>query len=222
MIIIFLILNFLTFGYSVSFANSIDSTTFRDNPNYIQELSLFEVYRTEQADIVLLGDSNIKGADWGELLGRKNVISRGVVSDVIEGYIARLNFVFNLEPKVVIINGGLNDVYSWIPVEKIFQNYVQLIELIKKKNITVVVQSTFHVITTWPQAEDRNKEIDKLNLVVEEYCKKNKIPFLNLTPMMSRNGAFKLELTNSWGHINGRGYKIWANELDKLLLILGH
>jgi lysophospholipase L1-like esterase len=28
-------------------------------------------------------------------------------------------------------------------------------------------------------------------------------------------------LVNSWGHLNAKGYKIWANEVDKVLKKLG-
>lgn len=199
----------------------IDTPQYLKNPIYHQAIGLYEIYKLKQADIVMLGNSNISGADWGELLGRTNVANRGITSDVIEGYVSRLNFIVTLNPKVVFISGGLNDVYNWIPVETILNDYIFLIEQLRKRGIIVVVQSTFNVISSYPSADTRNPEIDKLNRQLKEYCKKEAIEFIDLIPFMSRKGAFREEYTNPWGHINPKGYKIWADQVDRVLKKLG-
>ena len=199
----------------------VDTPQYLKNPLYHQAVGLYDISKIMQADIVMLGNSNIYGADWGELLGRTNVANRGVTSDVIEGYISRLNYVVTLNPKVVFISGGLNDVYNWIPVETIMNDYIFLIEQLRKRGIIVVVQSTFSVTSKWYSADTRNPEIDKLNKLLKDYCKKEAIEFLDLVPFMSRKGAFREEYTNSWGHINPKGYKIWADQVDRVLKKLG-
>ncbi|MBZ0199023.1 MAG: hypothetical protein K8H86_04085 [Ignavibacteriaceae bacterium] len=205
----------------VSIPTKVDTPQYLKNPLYHQALGLYEISRIKQADIVMLGNSNIYGADWSELLGRTNVVNRGITSDVIEGYISRLNYVVTLNPKIVFISGGLNDVYNWFPLSVIMSNYTFLVEQLKKRGIIVVVQSTFHVLSSWHAADTRNPEIDKLNILLKDYCKKEGVEFIDLVPLMSRKGAFREEYANSWGHINPRGYKVWADQVDKVLRKLG-
>ena len=44
---------------------------FRSNPNYTYEMGLYDIYKTKQADIVMLGNSITHGVKWNELLGAK-------------------------------------------------------------------------------------------------------------------------------------------------------
>lgn len=221
----FSIIFFLTSGFisgnDYLLANQQDSAYYSKNPLYIQEVGLYQIYKTKKADIVMLGDSNIRGADWNELLGREKVVGRGITSDVVEGYLSRLNYVTKLNPKVCFIIGGLNDVYSWIPLENILQNYIRLIQELKSKGIIVVVQSAIYTTKEWPNSENRNPEVRKLNNLLKEYCSNEKIHFIDLNEKMSTGLYINSNLVNSWGHLNANGYKIWAIEVDKLLKKLG-
>jgi len=212
---------YFIFGNNFIIANQQDSAYFAKNPLYIQETGLYEIYKTKKADIVMLGDSNVRGADWNELLGREKVVGRGITSDVIEGYLSRLNYVIKLKPKVCFIIGGLNDVYSWIPLENIIQNYTRLIQELKSKGIIVVVQSAIYTTKEWPNSENRNPEVQKLNSLLKEYCSNEKIHYIDLNSNMSTGLYINSNLVNSWGHLNAKGYKIWANEVDKVLKKLG-
>ncbi len=224
----------ITFIYAMCFFSSalaqdsiltntvrIDTPQYLKNPLYQQALGLYEINKLKQADIIMLGNSNVYGANWNELLGRTNVVNRGITSDIIEGYISRLNYVITLNPRIVFICGGLNDVYNWIPVSRIMNNYIFLIEQLRKRGIIVVVQSTFNVLSSWPSADTRNPEIDQLNALLKEYCKKEDVEFLDLIPLMTRRGSFREEYANSWGHINPKGYKVWGDQVDRILRKLG-
>jgi lysophospholipase L1-like esterase len=199
-----------------------DTPLYLQNPLYHQEISLYRVYKIKQADIVMLGNSNTHGVNWNELLGRPNVVERGVTSDILDGYLARIEYVIKLRPKICFISGGLNDIYNWISVEDIMNKYIELIDILQKNQIEPVVQSTFYVLADWPFAEDKNPEVTKLNSLLEEYCKRERMEFIDLTPITSRGGAFRKELTNAWGHLNGEGYRVWAEEVDKVLMKLGY
>jgi lysophospholipase L1-like esterase len=194
-----------------------DSITYRDNPNYIQQLELYSVYKTKQKDIVMLGNSITHGAAWNELLNRTDVVSRGIPSDVIEGYISRLDNIINLKPKVVFVMGGINDIYNWIPVEKIFQNYSFMIEQLRKRNIQVVIQSTLYVSDRWQYAADRNIEVKKLNKLLQLYSLDNNITFIDLNEKMSKGEFLDNFLTYDGLHLNGKGYRIWSREVERIL-----
>lgn len=119
-----------------------DSLRYKLNPNFELQSAMFDIYKTRQADVIMLGNSLTAGANWSELLGRSFVVGRGIPGDITAGYLARLNNIIQLKPKLVFILGGLNDIYGWIPVEEIFSNYVQLLNKLKENRITPVIQST--------------------------------------------------------------------------------
>ncbi|HRI46486.1 MAG TPA: GDSL-type esterase/lipase family protein [Ignavibacteriaceae bacterium] len=216
--IYFKIIILLTFSFQLFGQDNIPS--FKKNPLYIQEVELYEVYETKKANIVMLGDSHIQGANWGELLGRNDVVNRGVTSDVLEGYVARLPYVTKLNPKVCFIMGGLNDVYMWIPIDKIIIQYSILINELKKNKIKVVIHSALYPAEGADNPSDRNKIVSELNILLRELAEKENIIFIDLNEKMSRNMFTKKELTNSWYHLNAKGYEIWRDEVQRVLKLL--
>ncbi|MBS3945412.1 MAG: hypothetical protein KGZ42_07935, partial [Melioribacter sp.] len=87
-----------------------DTLKYRTNPNYELQTKMFGLYKTSQADIIMLGNSLTAGANWGELLGRSNAVGRGIPGDIIQGYNVRVNDILKLKPKIVFVLGGLNDI----------------------------------------------------------------------------------------------------------------
>ena len=229
---IFILLSFLISAYPIEAVHEVDSLRFMNNLNYKIQLGYYDVYKTKQADIVMLGNSLTQGASWNELLDRPNVVGRGIPSDIIEGFLYRMEYVYKLKPKICFVMGGVNDVYSWIPVEIIFQNYVKVVNGLKEKNIRVVIQSTLHTGPDWGKAwieannpelnvreynAGRNKEISKLNQMLFNFAKQNKIDFIDLNMEMSSLNFLKSNLTWDGTHLNGKGYKIWSEAVDKIL-----
>jgi lysophospholipase L1-like esterase len=210
----------------VLFAQKTDEVpAYKQNKNYSLQLEMYEIYKTKQADIVMLGNSLTHGANWNELVGRPNIVERGIVSDVTEGMLNRLDHVINLNPKIVFILAGLNDIYQWIPVEQIYANYVRILTQLQAKGITPVIQSTLYAGKRWgadwnitpADNNGRNNEVDKLNRLLKNYAKRLNITYIDLIPKMSRLHFMKEELTHDGLHLNAAGFKIWGNEVEKVL-----
>lgn len=198
-----------------------DTNTFRTNPNYIYEMALYDIYKTKQADIVMLGNSITHGVKWNELLGREKVIERGIPSDNLEGFISRLDYIYKLKPKVCFIMGGINDIYNWTPIEKIFQNYTRILKELKLRNIKVVIQSTLYVNGKYPSAADRNLQVENLNKMLLDYAKKNNIEFIDLNVKLSTNKYLNTDVTYDGLHLNAKGYRIWGREVESMLSKMG-
>lgn len=214
---------FLSAGVS---AQTVDSLIYKNNPNYETQTELYKIYKTRSAKIVMLGNSITQGADWGELLDRPYVVQRAVPGDILSGFLARMDFIHKLNPKIVFILGGINDIYSWIPVETVFANYVKILEDLKARNIIPVIQSTLYSAKSWgkdfggtPEINaGRNREVDKLNAMLKDYAAKNKIDFIDLNSQMKTDDDFlRPELTLDGLHLKAGGYKIWAAEVEKIL-----
>ncbi len=204
----------------------IDSTRYKLNPNYQLQLQMYDIYKTKQADIVMLGNSLTHGANWNELLGRSNVVERGIPSDVLDGFLARMSYIYRLKPKICFILGGINDIYNWTPVERIYFNYIRIINGLKNSGIRPVIQSTVYAGKSWgkdwgltPESNrGRNMEVDKLNSLLSEYAAKNDIDYIDLNSKMSTPDHFlKPELTWDGVHLNASGFRIWEAEVDKVL-----
>lgn len=187
------------------------------NPNYNYQLSLYDIYKTESADVVMLGNSITYGINWNELLGRDKIVNRGINSDIVEGFLNRIEYVIKLHPKLCFIMGGINDIYNDTPVDLNFQHYKKIIEILKENNITPIVQSTLYVSIKWHGYEDKNPEVRKLNELLYEYSKENEVDFIDLNLRLSRNGILIEKYTRDGVHLNAEGYKIWCKEVDNVL-----
>ena len=143
-----------------------------------------------------------------------------------------MQYVYNLSPKIVFVLGGLNDIFNWTPVDKIYKDYIKLIEDIKSKNIIPVIQSTTYAGKNWgkdwlaanrPSVDaaqnnaDRNREVDKLNLLLSNYAKTNNIDYIDLNAQVKQGNYLNSEVTHDGVHFNSKGYVIWATAIEKIL-----
>ena len=207
-------------------AQTSDTLIYKKNPNYELQMGMFDLYKTKQADIVMLGNSLTAGANWAELLGRSNVVSRAIPGDILQGFNARMDLVFKLKPKIVFIMGGLNDIYGWIPVNVVYTNYLRIITALQARGIIPVIQLTTYATKDYgkdwggtPETNrGRNREVDKLDKLLSDYAGRNGIDVINLLPSIAtKDGYLKPELTWDGVHFKPEAYKIWAREVENVL-----
>lgn len=192
-----------------------DTVIYRKNPNYDYEIALYKIYKKKRTNIVMLGNSITHGVNWNELIGRDDIVERGIPADILQGFAARINYILDLKPKICFIMGGINDIYSWIPLEQIFKSYVQVIEELQKNNVKVVVQSTLFTAKRYPASAERNLQVEKFNQMLREYCMKNKIEFMDLASKLCKDSFLRDENTHDGLHLNANGYKIWGQEVER-------
>jgi hypothetical protein len=161
-----------------------DTAPYLRNPNYKIQIDMYDLFKNQQADVVMLGNSLTYNTNWNEILNRKNIANRGIVSDITAGYLHRLGYVYKLKPKLCFIGSGVNDIYENFPVEQIFENYICIIDSIKSHNIIPVIQSTLYVSPKWHDAAEKYKEIEKLNELLSGYASKNSIEYLNINSLV--------------------------------------
>ncbi|MBI2420190.1 MAG: hypothetical protein HYV28_20200 [Ignavibacteriales bacterium] len=194
-----------------------DSLLYQKNPNYDYEIALYKVYKKKRANVVMLGNSITHGVNWNELTGRDDIVERGIPADILQGFTARINYVLDLKPRLCFIMGGINDIYSWIPLEQILSSYVQLIKELQKNNVKVVVQSTLFTAKRYPNSADRNQQVTKFNQMLQEYCLSNRVEFLDMNSKLSKDSFLRDENTHDGLHLNANGYKTWGQEVEKTI-----
>lgn len=221
LIFIFFICLFGSLNAKNLFPAQADTAQYLKNPNYKYEIALYETYKTKQADIVMLGNSITHGANWNQLLGRNDVIEMGIPSDIVEGMLNRLNFVYELEPKIVFILGGINDIYSWIPLETIMVNYIQIVKNLQARGIKPVIQSVLYAGELWPASAERNTQVTKFNNMLKQFADKNGITYVDLNKTMSKGTFLRPEYSRDALHLNAKGFHAWVKEIENVLLNAG-
>src|SRR5512140_3436981 len=83
-----------------------------------------------KADVVVLGDSLTQRAEWWELLGRP-IANRGIADDTVALVRARLGDVVELQPRVIFLLVGVNDLFRGASPERLAGEHAALVREIR-------------------------------------------------------------------------------------------
>lgn len=187
------------------------------NANYQIQTGMYDLYKTSQADVVMLGDSLTFNANWNELLNRNYVANRGISNDITAGYLHRLDYVYKLNPKLCFIEGGVNDLYSNYHANEVGRNMIQIVEEMQRHHIVPILQSTLYVASGWNKSSEKNQEIRELDQFLAAYAARKGIVFLDINRLVSQNGFLRDDFTPDGIHLNAKGYALWTAEVEKVL-----
>ena len=173
-----------------------------------------QLFPAIKVNILLIGDSLLAQENWNSLLKRndlKNDAFGGAITQQILWNIKRGELVSS--PKIVVIDGGINDLLSGVPTQRVFDNYQKIIETLRKENINVVA----HLVLYTVDNEAINKEVFVLNYLLKEYFESQKIEFIDMNLQLSDRKKLKPNFSVDGIHLRKEAYKIWANELSSKL-----
>lgn len=169
-------------------------------------------------NIVMLGNSFTSRGNWNYDLERTDIKNSGKGGSTTSHYVGYLkNAVIKHKPKICFIEGGTNDIGVGIPLNRTFKNYESIVDTLIKYKIEPVLQSTFYV--NQPGDSIVNSKIDSLNVFLKNLAEVKSIIFLNLNSFLSENKRLKNEYSKDGVHINENAYKIWMNEIKKILAL---
>jgi lysophospholipase L1-like esterase len=185
--------------------------SYKDNYQYDVRTSLFSIYEKENIHIVMLGNSITQAVQWNELLGRPDIANRGIGSDITEGFINRLPDIYQLNPDVCFIMGGINDIAKNIPAEKTLENIKEIIWNLEFHGITPVIQSVLYVSKQNPEWKKINTKVDELNMALRKFCGEQGVLFLNVNMVLADGEALDGQYTYDGVHLLGNGYEKWRD-----------
>ncbi|MGA8488797.1 MAG: SGNH/GDSL hydrolase family protein [Terriglobales bacterium] len=170
--------------------------------------------------VVFFGDSITDKWDLEEYFPGKPYINRGISGQTTPQILVRFRQdVINLQPKVVVILAGTNDIAGNtgpMRLEDIEANYASMAELARIHGIPVVFSSVLPVHNYTPQSHDlfaqRSPEkILELNRWLKAYCGPNGDIYLDyFSSMVDEKGLLKRDLADDGLHPNIAGYKLMA------------
>lgn len=208
-----------SFSQRVSNPSSETVYSYLDNPQYFKRMEVF-ARETMQKNIVMLGNSLTQGGQWEGILKRTDVANRGIGSDITEGYINRMNYVFSLMPKICFIEGGVNDLGRKVPQDIIIRNLGVLIDTLQSRGILAVLTTVTFLADNYVAHEPKafNIRIKALNKDIRKLAKKKRIKLIDLNPKIS-DGSFMIKkyAIADGIHYTEETYSLWGKEVVKIL-----
>ncbi len=182
-----------------------------------------EIYRkitkNKKFTVVMFGNSLTSHCNWSESLNRRDVLNSGLPGFTTYNFIHALDkHVIKHAPKICFVEGGINDLGVEIPVSEIQKNYRKIISVLIQNKIEPVLQSVLYI--DYPQAEvtqQINAQVDSLNVFLKKIAQENNLTYIELNKNLSENGRLKMEFHVDGLHLNKKAYKIWADEVNKIL-----
>lgn len=217
LITLFLILIFTSFVRPQISSTPNDTSFYLKNHSYLIQTELYNIYRMKRAKIVMLGNSITHSANWNELINRNDVVERGISGDLTSGFLHRLQYVYNLKPRICFIMGGINDLFYGKQVNEVFKNVTKIIDSLKSHKIKIVLQSTLFIKNGSSFLDTINVRVKSLNIQLKKYASINNIIFLDLNKKLSVDNHLKEEYTIDGVHLSALGYKIWSNYIIQIL-----
>jgi len=163
---------------------------------------------------LMIGDSITQDGAWNRLLGRDDVLNRGIAGDTSRGVLRRVDRLPDgLEKAFVMV--GINDLVWNESIDHIFNNYVQILERLRSKNIIPIVQSTLYAGRE--SAKRYNPSVEVLNDELREYCEGENIDFIDLNRVLSPHGKLEDRYTLDGIHLEDEAYRVWAEKIKNYL-----
>lgn len=192
-----------------------------DEANYGRRLSVLKALPVHHGGVVMLGDSITEGCEWGEMLGRGDVLNRGIGGDTAQGVLHRLGDVTALKPSAVCLMIGINDLGSRVPAAEVAADVRAILERLRSAGVPrIVLQS---VLPLRPVAANpyraivTDSDIVALNDALRRLAAGHGALYLDLHPLFSRPGGLPAEYTTDGLHLTGAAYRVWAAQLLPLL-----
>lgn len=192
-------------------------------------------------NIVCLGDSTTYGymitrkKVWPSILNNKfaeegkdiNIINKGINGDTTSGMIARFERdCLNENADLLILMGGVNDIFMFQNVDKIKNNIKLIVETSNKNNVDIILFTPIPFIKeifTFFEADNLDGFENTLKEYVSwinDYTKENNIKSIDVYNMFMNN-IFKSnkyeDIYFDGVHLSENGHNVFALELYKEL-----
>lgn len=161
----------------------------------------------DTSDIVLLGDSHFEHFPAQEML-RIRVLNRGLSGESSAAIKGRIPHILQGRPRTLVLMAGSNDIFQGRDEEAYVKDMAGMLDLCTVHDVHVVV------VSIPPNAMPAIQEqVERLNARLHALCKERGVPYVDLDPMLMRDGLLDPALTYDGLHLNGTGYKVLAEAL---------
>jgi len=165
----------------------------------------------------MLGNSITSKVHWNEFLNRNDIINRGIGSDIAEGFLARMEYIYNSNPKICFIMGGINDIAMGIKQENTINSINLITSKLIEKDIEPIIFSILYVAEKHSNHKLINRKVQSTNIELKNLCKKKNIEFIDLNEHLSFNKALPSKYTTDNVHLTGSAYEKWEEIIKPII-----
>jgi len=189
------------------------------DPYYARRATLFDELPIGKKDIVMLGNSLTDGCEFNELMGNRHIKNRGIVGDIIQGLIDRIDPIIKGQPKKLFIMSGVNDISHGVSADSIARAMEKLIVTVKQGSprTKIYLQSLLpfnNDVREWKLLKGRDHVVVEANRLLEQVARRQGVTWINLYPLfVDDQGRLRADLTNDGLHLMGKGYLIWRDAI---------
>ena len=188
---------------------------------YARRATLFEELPIGKKDIVMLGNSLTDGCEFNELLNNNHIKNRGIVGDIVQGLIDRIDPIIAGQPRKLFILSGVNDISHDVTADSIARAMEKLIVMVKQGSprTKIYLQSMLpfnNDVREWKLLKGRDHVVVEANALLEQVAQRQGVTWINLYPLFADDqGRLRADLTNDGLHLMGKGYLIWRDAIKK-------
>ena len=194
-------------------------TTYRGT-YYEQKRTMFESLPNTPHEVIMLGNSITDGGEWKEFFPEINIRNRGISGDLSMGVLARLSEVTAGRPDKIFLMIGVNDLARGIPDSLVISTYRKIVGRIRRDSpaTQLYLQSVLPTNPDFPnfkRHQGKEANIAALNAALKNLAETHpNTTYLDLHPVLGdAQGRLDARFTNDGLHLNGEGYRAWADFL---------
>ncbi len=171
--------------------------------------------------VVFFGDSITDGWPLNQYFPDKPYVNRGISGQITSQMLARMQAdVIALQPSVVVILAGTNDLARGVPFDTIKNNLRMIASLASAHGITPVFSSVLPVSDHHKQNDPNYarsalrppRDILSLNRWIRDFCTERGLIYLDYhSKMIDAEGQLRAELAEDGLHPNEQGYKVMGS-----------
>jgi len=186
---------------------------------YKDKVSFFETLGGRDYDVVFVGDSLTDNAEWQDSFPSLRIANRGISGDKTDGIGRRIESIYSTSASTAFIMMGLNDFLAGVEINKVFQNYKDVVNKLTHRKMTVYIQSTILTGSQKSSNAGLNNKILALNERLRNFAKKtDSVFYVDLNAVLAPNLLLGEEFTRDGLHLNGDGYAKWNNLIQPYLV----
>ncbi len=170
--------------------------------------------------VIFLGDSITDFWRLNEYFPDRDFINRGISGQITGQMLGRMESdVIRLQPSVVVLLAGTNDIARGVPLPAIEDNLAAIADLADYYKIRIILASVLPV-SDYHKDSDPNYErtparppatIRQLNDWIKRFCATRKLTCLDYySALQDASGFLKAELSDDGLHPNSAGYRVMA------------
>ncbi|GJM31439.1 MAG: acylneuraminate cytidylyltransferase [Saprospiraceae bacterium] len=190
--------------------------------HFKEENTKLEMPKAEESRIVFMGNSITEG--WKNMrpafFADKPYINRGIGGQTTPQMLIRFRpDVVDLQPDVVVILAGINDIAGNTgpsTIKMIADNIFSMAEIAAANGIKVVLSSVLPAFDfPWRAGMEPAEKVVELNKRIKAYAEKNDHIYLDyFQAMVDEQNGLKAELTYDGVHPNEAGYQVMEPQVE--------